>query len=244
MLISFFELSGICIGTVIILKIYRKLYKPKNHLWENLTGIAFILCVIFAILGVRQWYNIQKPIWEQEEQQRQLEEEQQEGEKTKKSFLRLWHDVCFIDVNLNTVWNTLYMPTVTATRDGKIDYVTAYSNFKKLNNFSQLSYEAANKLEVPEGLSDEQEKKIKDAIKAYQISVSSRCNASSKLMEIIDNNSAKPSDIAEISEDVEDGQKGSEVIMDTLKKIADEKGIELTSPEEEANTKTENSNLN
>lgn len=98
------------------------------------------------------------------------------------------------------LWDKLWKPTFEAIGNGSTDVYTAYDNMKALKEgYRELSV----KNSIPaEGLSKEQKKAVKEAMRELNYAVASRQMAAEKAMKMFDEGNFAPSQMDKIKSDI------------------------------------------
>jgi len=167
------------------------------------------------------------------EQQERLEAQKAQDEKARAEFLELWYKISWITVSYNNFWDSQFLPTTEGIGNGSMDRITGYKNFQELNQASNIVFGKLENLKAPTGLTKSQQQRVNDALKAYQNSVAMRVTSTKKLMEMVDYNVARPSDVNKVMDDLSLSLAGTMVLYNAMHEVAGEMNITLPSEQSE-----------
>ena len=202
----------------------------RKRLAYKFIGIVLLCLSLGGCYNSLQDFKVEQA---HKEQQERFAAQKAKDEQAKVEFLDLWYKISYMTVSYNNFWDTQFLPTVEGLGNGTVDRMTGYKNLQELHVASNITFSKMEDLKAPTGLTSMQQKKINDALQAYRNSVAMRVTSSKKLMEIVDYNNARPSEVNTIIENLALSSTGTSVLYGAMNEVAKELNITLPSEQSE-----------
>ena len=177
--------------------VYLKVSKIKR-----IVGIICLLCP-FACLITAPKTQDRPPV-----EQVQVQQEQGYTDAEKQEMQKYWDNTKKMDSEVQKAWQNGWGDTLTSLANGNITTYQAYSNIKKLQDFTEKSWQYAEHMKTPDFLHGEDKETIRKANRAYADALYSQCSAAKEMVEVLNTGKLPPSTLESIQNKINSASAG------------------------------------
>ena len=176
---------------------YLKVSKIKR-----IVGIICLLCP-FACLITAPKTQDKPPV-----EQVQVQQEPGYTDAEKQEMQKYWDNTKKMDNEVQKAWQDGWSDTLTSLANGNITIYQAYSDIKRLQDFTEKSWQYAEHMKTPDFLHGEDKETIRKANRAYADALYSQCSAAKEMVEVLNTGKLPPSTLESIQNKINSASAG------------------------------------